>query len=127
MTPKQAVKVFENAIATVKRFGVRVTRESEFGTERNGEWHSKEGHVCACGALVLALNPNVPKRTLLNSDRVIDGVRKILGIKEAEAWAISEGFEGDRLGGQRKFDQSTSTQRWYAVGKSLRRHGEKVD
>lgn len=132
MNKNAVLKQFRNAIATVKRFGVRVTRESDWGIEQNGDWHSEERHVCACGALVLALNPQLSRQQKRWSDEpVIAGVMATLKCNESAAWAISEGFEGDELGdqgtGRQKRAPVSQDRPWYAIGKALRRHAEKTD
>lgn len=130
MNRNAVLKQFRDAIATVKRFGVRITRESDWGVEQNGDWHSEERHVCACGALVLACNPKLlPQQKRWSDEAVIAGVMAVLKCTESAAWAISEGFEGDELGDQGTggVNRATKSQDrpWYAIGKALRRHAEK--
>lgn len=118
-----ALRKFREAIETVKRFGVRITVQRDWGVAKNGDWHTEAGHVCACGALLLACNPQmIGKVDSYDATRIIEGVSAILHCSASQAYAVSEGFEGDKYGEQSTHDDDARP--WYQVGKSLRRHAE---
>lgn len=118
---RAAIQVIESKVAAAALRGVTV---------QPGYWED-EGHVCLCGAVLVAVGVPVSEfGTAMSGADIIRAVSRRLRISITQAIALNNGFEGapihqrGAVGAEWLRARDPIDRVWYRVGRAMRRKWE---